>query len=369
MNIRKVYAISALTILVLSLSTISILAAVHSMQFGTLSSPSLQSSSTGLSTQGSPGSLSSATSNSFATSRSSSTLECPWVRSNLNSPCGGNSYQNNSETPSNPFSFNAVSAVQFFSNRMTNIGLETGSPVAPTTVYLADDQALSYFALRDIYEGTENSTALYLANVINSSMRQFGGLFSDYYNPVFQVLGNYPLSSTPMNGRDVTVQNDGNYVLLATNFKENANFDYLNFADLTGYYVLYYLHSNDFDMAEQTFSSLSAMWNGHGFADEPFHQSTVYQSYKLAIYLIDWNNLNDASSTHAFAQGYSAIAGKVSAVMSSLQSSQVGSNTEGGVWTGYEFDSSTGSIAYGSNVSSVNCETTSLFALAWYSGN
>jgi hypothetical protein len=102
------------------------------------------------------------------------------------------------------------------------------------------------------------------------------------------------------------------------------------------------------------------MWvasGGQGFSDAAFYlQAHLYQSYKLALYIIVWNQLANNPTTRHFATSYKSIVEGVFSLMSNLQSSS------GGVWTGYKF--SGGTMIYGQDISLANGETTSLFVLA-----
>lgn len=255
-----------------------------------------------------------------------------------------------------PFSFNESIAVGFYGSLMSPLGLFTDYP-GSHTVWLADDQALDYFALLGLYYTTESSTALSLAQQVNSSIAGWGGFYK-YWNPVFEVFGGY---NTTM---DVCGTNQGisvaqGYTIDATVFKPCPGFQYSLFADLLAYHVLLDIHEGNYTAAESEFSQLSGMWDGHGFSDQPFQQdpTQTYQSYKLADYVIAWKALADDSFTRQFALGYDSTVHGVAAVMSKLQSSA------GGVWTGYRV--SNGQISYvDGSPSATNGETTSLFILA-----
>lgn len=259
------------------------------------------------------------------------------------------------------FSFNETSAVGFYNQLSTSTGLEVDYP-GSYTIWLSDDQALDYHALLNMYNSTRDSDALKLAKQINSSIVQWGG-FYEYWNPVFEVIGSYPDSTQVMCGTDMTIGASQGYTIKTTVFKFCPGFQYSFFADLLSYHVLLDLQTKDYTGAESEFGTLSKMWDGHGFVDQPFQDDTshTYQSYKLATYVIAWKALDGNAITQQFAQSYLSTVNYVASIMASLQSDG-SSGWAGGVWTGYRF--SNGQLIYGKTVSLENGETTSLFVLA-----
>jgi hypothetical protein len=271
----------------------------------------------------------------------------------------GSSAQNSTSVS---FSFNETLAVSFYSQLSTSIGLEEEYP-GSHTIWLADDQALDYYALLSIYNSTHDSDALNLAQQISGSIVQWGGLWK-YWNPVFEVIGRYPNTTEVMCGTERTInQSYQGYTINATVFTSCPCFNYSRYADELAYRVLLDLHTQNCAGAESEFSKLSTshMWDGHGFVDEAFQKDPThtYQSYKLADYVIAWKALNQ--SDHQFAQSYVSTVNNAATIMSSLQSNG-SSGWPGGVWTGYRF--SNGQLVYGNGVSLENGETTSLFVLA-----
>jgi len=257
------------------------------------------------------------------------------------------------------FTFDIGKALQFYLSLKTPLGLEAEYPQSKT-VWLADDQALDYYALQRIYNVTGNSTALATAAEINESAKEWGGLYA-YWNPAFEAFGCYPTSPEVLWGRDVTVNESvQGYAVRATEFSWNPVYPYPLFADQLAFRTLLYLHLGDYRSAETAFALLSGMWTvsrGQGFTDLALRQQGgLYQSYKLALYIIAWNQLEGNPATQRFAAGYQSIVMKVLQLMANLQSSG------GGVWTGYRF--SEGKMVFGENVTVANGETTSLFILA-----
>jgi hypothetical protein len=60
------------------------------------------------------------------------------------------------------------------------------------------------------------------------------------------------------------------------------------------------------------------MWSGVGFVDKAY--SGVYQSYKLADYLVAWRALEMHRQTCSFAGGYLGVVQMAVSIISSLQS-------------------------------------------------
>ena len=253
-------------------------------------------------------------------------------------------------------SFNATTAVRFYGSLMSPPGLFTDYP-GSHTIWIADDQALDYYALLSVYDSTHNSIVLDLAQQANSSIAEWGG-FCKYWNPVFEVFGSYPKTTQVMCGTNQTISVTQGYAIDATVFKSCPGFQYSIFADQLAYHVLLDMHFGNYTGAESEFSRLGGMWDGYGFSDQTFQTDPThtYQSFKLADYVIAWKALASGSTTRQFALGYQATVQSVATVMSELQSST------GGVWTGYR--ASNGQISCGSAISQTNGETTSLFILA-----
>jgi hypothetical protein len=251
-------------------------------------------------------------------------------------------------------------ALDFYISLNTSTGLLREYPSA-TTIYLADDQALDFYALNYIYTETGNISAVELAHQVNSSSfkNNFEGLLQ-HWNPTFEIFGDYPNSNTVQSGNDMFIGADQGYNISVTEFSPNANFNYSQYADQLALRVLLDLHFANTTRAESSFRTLSNMWDGNGLNDSAFQkggEAGIYQSYKLALYLIAWKALEDNSATASFATQYDGIVGNVTLIMSELQSPNTG-----GVWTGYKILN--GSIVFGPGVSLQNGETTSLFVLA-----
>jgi hypothetical protein len=228
------------------------------------------------------------------------------------------------QDPSPPvsFSFNETSAVGFYNQLSTITGLERDYP-GSNTIWLSDDQALDYHALLNIYNSIHDGDALKLANQINSSIVQWGGFYK-YWNPVFEVIGSYPNNTQVMCGNETTIGASQGYTIKATVFKPCPGFQYPFFADQLSYRVLLDLHSQNYTGARSEFGTLSKMWNGHGFADEPFRNHTlgsygICQSYKLATYVIAWTALDQTANTTQFAQSYLSTVKHVASIMARLR--------------------------------------------------
>jgi hypothetical protein len=264
-------------------------------------------------------------------------------------------------TKYNPtFSFNQTQALPFYSKLA--IPTEGGALLQPfpgsERIYLADDQALDYYALLNIANSTHSTLASSLASEINGSISAWGGFYK-YWNPVFVVTGDYPNVWIVENGSDRQIgsldSGSENYSVKATVFLPNPSYDYYNYSDQDFYYSLWYLHSGNYSGAENAFAKANSFWNGYGFKDSAF-SSGEYDSYKLALDLIVWKLLEANHQTSNFANGYILEMKNVTSIMSQLQGS------DGGVWTNYMV--SNGQIVFGNIVSLENGETTSLFVIA-----
>ncbi len=259
------------------------------------------------------------------------------------------------------FTFNESEALQFYQElNVPSIGLLQTFPQS-NIIYLADDQALDYFALRTIFNSTQSAVAISEAREINNSISSWGGLYQ-YWNPVFVVVGDYPSNWVWENGVDQEISslssNSRNYTIRATVFSPNLNFDYYNYADQELYYSLWNLHLGNYSAAESAFSAANSFWNGYGFADKAFNSSDhFYTSYKMALALIAWKSLEQNPKTTGFATSYISEITNITSIMSLLQGS------DGGVWTNYAI--SEGNVIANSSISQENGETTSLFVLAY----
>mgnify|MGYP001770766113 CR=1 FL=1 len=251
------------------------------------------------------------------------------------------------------FGFNLYKALEFYESLNTSVGLLREYP-GSNTIWLADDQALDYNALMLIYEIINVNTAKDLAEQILNAIKPYGGLYA-YYNDVFELFGIYPSTTAPYSGVNIFVGTIGPYTLKATAFTHPMP-NYYEYADLLAYRVLFWLHLGDYTKAEEDFVKLVGMWDGVGFKDAAYNG--IYQSYKLALFLIVWKTLESNPHTHAFAMKYLNIAKKVAEIMSQLQDPQTG-----GVWTGYLYIN--GKLQYGYAISLMNGETTSLFVIAY----
>ena len=64
----------------------------------------------------------------------------------------------------------------------------------------------------------------------------------------------------------------------------------------------------------------NSYWNGYGLADKDFAAANgKYTSYKLALDLIVWRDLDSNANTASFANGYGSEMNIVTSIMSQLQ--------------------------------------------------
>lgn len=121
-------------------------------------------------------------------------------------------------------SFDTTAAVRFYASLMSPLGLFTDHPDSHT-IWIADDQALDYWALLSVYDSTHNNTALTLAQQVNGSISKWGG-FYEYWNPAFEVFGNYPSTTNITCGTNQEIDVTQGYVINATVFKSCPGFQY-----------------------------------------------------------------------------------------------------------------------------------------------
>ena len=264
--------------------------------------------------------------------------------------------------------FNITTALNFYSTDLnTSLGLMSETPHS-STIFLADDQALDYIALLDLSKGTSNSSALAIANQINSSIQGYCGLYK-YWNSVFVLLQPYQNSSWGfLSGynKSQIIAHNGPYTIqtIIFNYTMGAS-GYAQYTDLELYYTVYNLQRNNYSAAENAFITANRFWDGSGFTDNAYatnpNSSSYHQyaSYKLALDLIVWKMLNDTSETHNFAQDYSPVIIQITSIFPKLQA------PNGGVYTSYVLNN-TISTSYENEINNTNGETTSLFVLAYY---
>jgi hypothetical protein len=269
---------------------------------------------------------------------------------------------------SSTFTFDKQTAIAFYNTLMTKTGLLRPVPHG-STIYIADDQQLDYAALSK--QGDSS-----LADRIEQTMvKNYGGLYGyhdpstctfGYWNGIDVVLGAYfpiPCGGSSWNllsGKNTsvpnsTLANSTGYTLLATLWTGLMGSDYVSYADLDLCYSLNELHYGDYTNAVTAFEKANSYWNGQGFADEAYHNSSGYDSYKLALDLIVFKALMNDSHTEASIASYDSILGQVQSVMSKLQ------GRDGGVITNYLISNSKVTIPPSTFE---NGETTSLFVLA-----
>lgn len=102
---------------------------------------------------------------------------------------------------------------------------------------------------------------------MNGSIANWGG-FDKYWNPVFEVFGDYTTIDVCGTNQGISVTQG--YTIDATVFTSCPGFQYSLFADLLAYHVLFDIHEGNNAVAESEFSQLSGMWDGHGLSGQPF---------------------------------------------------------------------------------------------------
>jgi len=309
------------------------------------------------------GNCSTSSNSSFTTQSSDSSTNSSPSSANVSSSSPNLKSQNSSTSAQTleglfaSYNFSDKSAISFYKEINTSAGLLTPFPQS-NAIYLADDQALNYYSLLNIYNSTRNPIALSLADEINSTMNaKWGGLFK-YWNPVFVILRTNETWITE-NGSDrnistIQTQNGTSYLVKATIFSPNPNFNFTGYVHLELYYCIWNLHVGNYSAAKSAFQIANSYWNGSGFKDRAFIRK--FTSYKLAVDFLAWKALESNANTTEFADGYQSLIQNMTSIMSKLHAS------DGGVWTNYEVGN--GRVIVGSNISLENGETTSLFVLA-----
>lgn len=269
------------------------------------------------------------------------------------------------------FTFENQTAINFYQSLNTPSGLLKEYPNS-STIYLSDDQQLDHAALVKLGNVS-------LADRIDSTMQvALGGLYGDFnssqcsygnWNGVDVVLGEY--METPCDTKfmwnthsgfdvlasSVVIPNSTGYTVKETLWGGQMGSDYVHYADLDLYYCLNQLHYGDYVNAVKAFENVNKMWNGNGFADAPYQNSSPqeYTSYKLALDLIAFKALMNDSHTEGSVVSYNSTINQVQGMMSKLQFS------DGGVISNYQILNGTIQIPLNTYE---NGETTSLFVLA-----
>ncbi|MDA4129429.1 MAG: hypothetical protein OK457_01540 [Thaumarchaeota archaeon] len=275
------------------------------------------------------------------------------------------------------FTFSETSALAYFKNLNTTTGLLRDYH-NDVQIFLADDQALDYNALKDLYASTRDPSALGLANQINSSISQnYDGMYK-YWNPVFTLFGHYPSDSVwnVTTGYNRVFGNDSGYLIEATIFPTNQShpMELKQYADVAVYYIIWNIlvanttgpsGPNLFN-AVGAFNALQTECINYGCQDAGYFSpgvpsNVVYSSYKIALDLIAYKELQATSLFKDINNAYTnETINHLLYVAGQLQA------PDGGVYTSYN--------AYGQNIvpfglgsySAENGETTALFELAFH---
>jgi hypothetical protein len=279
------------------------------------------------------------------------------------------------------FSFNERNALAYFKLLNTTTGLLRDYQ-NDSRIFVADDQALDYYALMDLYASNGDASALTLANQINTSSQSYGGLFR-YWNPVFTLFGHYPSAKhwNVTTGYNKNFTAGGGYSIEATIFPTNAThpIEIKQYADVGLYDALWNIVVANVTGSEGNLTNAAAIFNeiqtectNYGCTDAGYFSAgvpstVVYSSYKIALDLIVYKELLASGSFSSIntAQVNETI-NRLIYVANQLQA------PDGGVYTQFNaYGELIVPFGLGSN-SSENGETTSLFLLAdhlWSTGH
>ncbi len=184
-------------------------------------------------------------------------------------------------------------------------------------------------------------------------MQSYGGVYH-YWNGVFVLFGDYKCPWNFSSGNNVRIGTNGQYTINTTIFNNSiGRINTTNYVDLELYYAAYNIEIKNYSAAENAFITANRLWNGFGFADAAYNAS--YTSYKLALDIIVWKMLQNASQTQQFANEYSPTLNQVLKIFSILQ------RFDGGVYTNYVI--SNGLVQ---PTGQENGETTSLFVISLF---
>lgn len=207
-----------------------------------------------------------------------------------------------------------------------SLGLCRASPeVEPNTVWIMNDNLLA---------------SLVLCNIDLTGYEQYLNVGLPIEILVYGIV-----LSPPFNGStDIIIEIRDGYTIKTEVPSGELMDDWNEYANLLAYGILSYHYSGEQELATEYFQELCNMWDGVGFVDKPFENSSEYQTYKNALFIIVAKTL-----------GYKGplVCGVNDAIYRCYRKG-------GGFYTGY--------FNNGSIQSDANTETTSLVLLAYERG-
>jgi hypothetical protein len=207
--------------------------------------------------------------------------------------------------------------------------------------WITSDNLLAYFALKDYSSDISDSikdTIMVYATTYGLP-KDSNGLPIDYKHEA--VIGD--ILTQQFGGTNVfSLLNGSGYTIQAEIDNGTVMSDWQNYADLVAYKGLSSYNQGDIQEATDEYNIMMRMWNGHGFNDSAYNETTgIYDTYKLALAVL---LAKDCGITP-------------NETMCSIISSMQDSN--GGIHTQYTFNNTL------TIVGSVNTETTALVAIAY----
>ena len=206
--------------------------------------------------------------------------------------------------------------------------------------WITSDNLLAYFALQNYNSDISNSikTTIMAYASTYGLPRDSNGLPIDYKHEA--VIGDDLTQQFGVNN-DYSLVNDSGYTIKAEVDNGSVMSDWQNYADLVAYKGLSDYNQGDIQDATTEYNLMMQMWNGHGFNDTAYNETTgLYDTYKLALALLLAKDCQIPQNEEMYN------------IISSMQDSN------GGIHTQYTFENNL------TIVGSVNTETTALVAIA-----
>jgi hypothetical protein len=217
------------------------------------------------------------------------------------------------------------------------VGLIPETP-GSCTFWLYSDNFLAATALLQYGHGQGNAT---LTRVAADTLTTEGKYYGDLHGAGNQ----YALLESPPcmvnTSHDYTVFASRGLQIKATLNNGSGELSDSEYADVAFLEAVCLYDQGNATAAMTAYSTGSSMFDGVGFADLPYNQTGLYQTYKLALYIYASDTLNRP------------VNGSALATLLRMQA------PDGGFYTGYD-------AGYSTSGTSTNTETTSLAVLALY---
>ncbi len=246
--------------------------------------------------------------------------------------------------------------IKFYESQfIKEAGLLRAAVTAPSeniSIYISNDNFLAVRALEvlDLYN---------LSLIINKTLKE---VYPGYINCRLGVLFGKPMPSK-VYGTDIITfgqvysKEFRSCFIIKTDMCNHSKImnDWYNYSDLIVYRALNYTISCNLRKTMDLFVKLISMWDGYGFEDQVYKNTSLYQVYKCALFIYLYRTLRAAGVKSV--GKYNNIAEECLFVIKEAQD-----NVTGGIHTDYKVVN--GKIIFPSDV---NVETTSFVVLALYS--